>query len=184
MRKILIAILMILGLSGCSAISDAGHDAMGHDAMGNGKYDAAAVMFAQMMIPHHEQAVALSNIALEISDNPEVRDLATRIKSAQAPEIDQMKTWIDSVGLPDMNHMMDMPGFVDDAQFAAIKELAGNSFDLLFLELMIAHHQGAIEMVSDIANNKTAEVKALGEEIVASQTAEIAEMQALLGALS
>ena len=175
---------MVLGLSGCSAITDAGHNAMGHDAMGNGKYDAAAVMFAQMMIPHHEQAVALSNIALEISDNPEVRDLATRIKSAQAPEIDQMKTWIDSVGLPDMNHMMDMPGFVDDAQFAAIKELAGNSFDLLFLELMIAHHQGAIEMVSDIANNKTAEVKALGEEIVASQTAEIAEMQALLGALS
>lgn len=179
MRKIVLAIMMVLGLSGCSAISDAGHA-----AMGNGKYDAAAVMFAQMMIPHHEQAVALSNLALEVSNNAEVRDLATRIKSAQSPEIDQMKTWIDSVGLPDMNHIMEMPGFVNDAQFAAIKELAGNSFDVLFLELMIAHHQGAIEMVGDIANNKVAEVKALGEEIVASQTAEIAEMQTLLTKLS
>jgi uncharacterized protein (DUF305 family) len=152
--------------------------------MGNSEYDGNAVHFAQMMIPHHEQAVQLSNLALQISDNPEVRDLATRIKNAQSPEITQMKSWLESVGMPDMNHVMDMPGFVDDAQFAAIKELAGNAFDSLWLELMIDHHKGAIEMVADIANNKTAEVKTLGEEIVASQSAEIAEMEALLQTLN
>lgn len=179
MKKLLISLIAVLGLSGCSLISNAGHA-----AMGNGEFDGNAVHFAQMMIPHHEQAVQLSDLALQISDNPEVRDLATRIKSAQSPEITQMKSWLKSVGMPDMNHIMDMPGFVDDAQFAAIKELAGNAFDVLWLNLMIEHHKGAIEMVADIANNKTAEVKQLGEEIVASQSAEIAEMEALLKTLS
>lgn len=179
MRKLLVSLIAVFGLTSCSLISDAGHAAMGND-----KYDANAVHFAQMMIPHHEQAVQLSNLALQISDNPEVRDLATRIKGAQSPEITQMKSWLESVGMPDMNHVMDMPGFVDDAQFAAIKELAGNAFDLLWLQLMIEHHKGAIEMVADIANNKAAEVKNLGEEIVASQSAEIAEMEALIQSLN
>ena len=179
MKKLLISLIAVLGLSSCSLISDAGHA-----GMGNGEFDGTAIHFAQMMIPHHEQAVQLSNLALTISDNPEVRDLATRIKNAQSPEIKQMKSWLDAVGMPDMNHIMDMPGFVDDAQFAAIKKLAGNAFDVLWLKLMIDHHKGAIEMVADIANNKTAEVKKLGEEIVASQSAEIAQMEALLKTLN
>ena len=180
MRKLLVSLVVsLVALSGCSFTSDTSHM-----SMTNEEYDGNAVMFAQMMIPHHEQAIELSKLALKTSTNPEVLDLATRIKNAQSPEITQMKSWLEAVGMPDMHHVMEMPGYVDKTQFSEIKKLSGNDFDLLFLKLMISHHKGAIEMAADIQNNKNAKVKALGEAIISSQSAEITEMENLLEKLS
>ena len=183
MRKLIVAfvfsIVSITGLTACSTSTNSSHMGMHSD-----EYDGSAVMFAQMMIPHHEQAVALSKLALDKSQNSEIIDLATRIKNAQSPEIKQMEGWLESVGMPDMNHMMEMPGYVEKSKFARIKKLSGNEFDKMFLQLMIGHHKGAIEMAADIKNNSNSEVKALSEAITSSQSAEIAEMQTLLEKLS
>lgn len=177
MKKIILAIVFTLGLTSCASAED-------HLNMVSEKFDGAAVMFAQMMIPHHEQAVELSQVALEVSKNAEVKALANEIIAAQNPEIAQMQSWLDAVGMPDMHHAMEMPGFVSDQQYAELKELSGTAFDLKFLELMIAHHEGAIEMAQDIFNNKTAEVKKLSREVIDAQTAEIEFMQNLIAQLS
>jgi uncharacterized protein (DUF305 family) len=178
MKRILIAFVALVGLTSCSAADNS------HMGMHDEKYNGAAIMFAQMMIPHHEQAIELSNVALEVSTNSEVRELAESIKSEQSPEIKQMGTWLESVGMPDMHHMMEMPGFVEESDFAALKKLTGAEFDIRFLELMIGHHEGAIEMAKDIKNNKNSEVKALSDAIISSQTAEITEMNNLIKGLS
>ena len=186
MKKILAASaltgLLALGLSGC--VINVGDDTSGHAMTDNSdsNFGMNDIMFAQMMVPHHEQAVELATIAETNTQNPAILDLASRIKNAQQPEIDQMKKWIkDSGSGMDMSHEMAMPGIVSDENMATIRAARDAEFDTLFLTHMIAHHEGAIEMVNNmIANSKNAEVKALGQAIVKAQTAEIAEMKALL----
>jgi uncharacterized protein (DUF305 family) len=174
MKKLLVVILAIFGLTSCSSADNS------HMGMHDEKYNGAAIMFAQMMIPHHEQAIELSNLAIKISTDAEILSLASQIKSEQSPEIKQMETWLESVGMPDMHHMMEMPGYVEESDFAALQKLTGAEFDIRFLELMIGHHEGAIEMAQDIKGNKNSEVKALSDAIISSQTAEITEMKTLI----
>ena len=174
--------LMTLGLSGCTInIGDTSSD---HGMMDTSSSDVSMndIMFAQMMIPHHEQAVELAVIAESNTTNPAILDLAARIKGAQQPEIDQMTKWLDDSGSGmEMTHNMAMPGIVSDKDMAAIRAARDSEFDRLFLTHMIAHHEGAIDMVNSmIADSANAEVKSLGEAIVKAQTAEIAEMTALL----
>jgi uncharacterized protein (DUF305 family) len=151
-------------------------------------FSSSDVMFAQMMIPHHQQAVDMSELALTTSSNPEVLALAKQIRDAQAPEIELMNSWIDSAGASshmghDMGDMgMDgMGGMMSDDEMSALKNATGSAFDTLYLEGMIAHHEGALQMVSMIENSNNAEVKKLGDAIVTSQTAEIAQMKTMLG---
>lgn len=140
------------------------------------------IMFAQMMIPHHEQAVELATIAQSNTTNPAILDLADRIANAQQPEIDLMTSWLEESGAGlDMGHAMHMPGIVSDADMATIRAAMGDEFDRLFLTHMIAHHQGAIDMANDVLNTTSnADVTLLANSIVAAQSEEIAEMTALL----
>lgn len=152
-------------------------------------YSANDVMFAQMMMPHHQQAIELSDLALEISESEQVRDLATRIKAGQGPEIEQMSQWLEESGSSSMMEGHDMAshgmsGMVSDDDFDTLAGLASPDFDVLFLELMIDHHEGALDMVSMIENSANAEAQALAEAITTVQKAEIAEMEDLLAALS
>ena len=167
-------------------------------------YSAGDIMFAQMMIPHHEQALEMSLIALDRSTVEEVRGLAQQIYDGQGPEIEQMKGWIDSArGSTGMFHempdgslmpndmtggtMMDghsMAGMASDSDLAKLGSLDSPEFDVLFLQLMIEHHKGALEMVQMIENSSNAEAMALAEQIVAAQKLEIDEMTRLLESLS
>lgn len=181
MRKTVVAIalsaLVTLGLSGCvSGISS------NPSAEQSTEFSMNDIMFAQMMIPHHEQAVELAAIAETNTSNPEILALASRIKNAQQPEIDQMKAWLDASGSGlDMGHNMNMPGIVSDEDMTVIRAARDAGFDALFLTHMIAHHEGAIDMVNDLLSDTTnAEAKALGAAIITAQTSEIAEMTALL----
>jgi uncharacterized protein (DUF305 family) len=140
-------------------------------------------MFAQMMIPHHQQAVDLSALAPERSTNQEVLELAQTISDEQAPEIEQMVIWLGEGHSHDMGHDMPMAGMVSEADFETLKGLTGTEFDKQFLKLMIAHHEGAIEMVSMIADSENAEVANLGQQIVISQTEQIDFMRELLAGL-
>jgi uncharacterized protein (DUF305 family) len=156
------------------------------------------VMFAQMMIPHHEQALEMSVVALATSSNEDVLDLAQRIFDGQGPEIELMHSWIDSAArdggmsheMPDGTMMDDgimgggvMEGMVSDEVLAELSTLESPEFDRLFLELMIGHHEGALAMVQMIEGSDSAEARALAQEITAAQEAEIAQMKLVLEGL-
>ncbi|GAB3540324.1 DUF305 domain-containing protein [Arthrobacter tecti] len=207
-------------LSGCG--SDAGNSAPAGDGSSSSQETAetstehndADVSFAQLMIPHHQQAVEMSELMLTKQDiSPEVSDLATRIKDAQAPEIETMTAWLQAWGEPvqpdDMDsadgHSMEghdmgstdgadeadgsdganeMAGMLSEDQMAELETATGNEAVRLFLESMIAHHDGAVDMAQDeIENGKNAEAIALAEEIVETQQAEIQQMDEMLADL-
>ena len=148
-------------------------------------FDSNDVMFAQMMIPHHSQAVELALLAETNTTTPAILDLAARIKGAQQPEIDTMTAWLAAAGAMvngHGSHGMSMPGLVSDADMAVLEKATGAEFDALFLSHMIQHHEGAIDMANDVlATTQNDDVRALANAIVAAQTAEIAEMSGLLG---
>jgi uncharacterized protein (DUF305 family) len=174
-----------LALGGCAA---AGMPGMGQ---GNSAVEADAnatdVMFTQMMIPHHEQAIEMSDMLLAkdgIDDR--VTALAEDIKAAQQPEIDQMEAWLEEWGMdmPGMDaggHGSHGGGMMSEEDMQALDEATGVEASRLFLEQMIEHHEGAIDMAEDVVENgSNADVIALAESIVASQTAEIELMRELL----
>jgi len=149
---------------------------------GSGEFSRSDIMFAQMMIPHHQQAVDMSDLAIETTADPEVRDLAEQIRDAQAPEIETMNGWLAEAGAgTSMGHDMGMGGMLSDDQMAALQDATGPEFDRLYLEGMIRHHEGAIRMTQMILGSDNPEVRGLGEAIVDSQTAEIALMRRMLG---
>lgn len=147
-------------------------------------YSANDIMFAQMMIPHHQQAIVMSDFALKTSTNPDVLALARQIKAAQAPEIEQMKGWLSAAGTSLMGaHGMAMDGMLTDSEIATLKSATGSTFDKLFLQGMIGHHEGALTMVSMIVNSDNSEARTLAKNIKTSQSAEIELMRKYLALL-
>lgn len=172
---------MEMGTTNGSMMDDMNHSTM--DASESATFSATDVMFAQMMIPHHQQAVAMSDLALATSMNPDVLALAQKIRDAQAPEIALMTGWLTTASAPmAMGHDMGtgMDGMMTDAEMSALTSATGAAFDTLFLEGMIAHHEGAVKMAAMVADTKNAEVKKLSQAIIAGQSAEITQMKALL----
>ena len=143
---------------------------------------ADEAMFLQMMIPHHQQAIVISDLAISISKNEDILKLANQIKAAQAPEIDQMKSWLKAAGLgEDPGHSMHaMAGMLSDSQLEQLENSTGKDFDRQFLNGMIAHHQGAIEMVAMIENSSDLKLRDFGKQINQSQSGEIEVMKQLL----
>ena len=179
-------ISVVLVVSGGMRDSDSDNDHMGMNGHGhnsNSQMVGSDAMFLQMMIPHHEQAVVMSDLALSTSKDAEVLKLAKQIKDAQAPEIIKMQGWLSDAGLSeDPGHSMGdgMGGMLSDSELSALKGSTGKAFDKLFLAGMIAHHEGAIHMVMMIENSPNGDVNNLGQEIVKSQSAEIELMKELL----
>ena len=167
MKKIL-ALMLALGLlNGCAATSQV-----------NSEYNGADIDFAEMMIPHHEQAIVMSDLALTNSSSEEILALAQEIKAAQSPEIELMKSWSGVNASTHMGHMMD--GMLSDSQIQQLRDSEGATFDRLFLEGMIAHHEGAITMAQDVIGSGNKEVAALAAAIIEAQEKEIALMKDLL----
>ncbi|WP_338419471.1 MULTISPECIES: DUF305 domain-containing protein [Cryobacterium] len=147
--------------------------------------------FAQMMIPHHEQAVQMSDDLLA-KDGIEqsVIDIATEIKAAQEPEIAQLKDWLAAWG-EDESSMSGMDGMgggsdgmMSDNDMMALQDASGVEASTLFLEQMTVHHEGAVAMAQlEIDDGENADAQAMAATIVKTQTAEIAVMAELLASL-
>lgn len=154
-----------------------------HSTMAGENLSADDAMFLQMMIPHHGQAVIISEYALTNSKNEQILKIAKKIKSDQASEITQMKKWLTDDGLgTDPGHSMSaMAGMLTADQLATLKKSKGSSFDTLFLNNMIEHHKGALQMVSMIENSKVAALRDFAVSITKAQQAEIEQMQEILG---
>ena len=170
-------VFLLAGNSG-APMDHSGHGSTSEEKSSS-QYSADEIMFAQMMIPHHEQAVTMSELALSNTTTAEIVALATAIRDAQAPEIIQMQSWIDGKSESHM-HDMEMGGMLSDAELAELAALKGAAFDQMFLTAMIAHHEGALDMVEMINDSSNSEVKTLAANIVTSQSAEIEAMKALL----
>jgi len=143
------------------------------------------IMFAQSMIPHHEQALQLAQLALKNSTNKEVIALSKSIISSQGKEITQMKYWLKATNSPlSMGHDMGMAGMLSQRQITQLGKLKGPKFDKSFLQSMVAHHQGALEMVILLKNTKNAEAKKLALDVVNAQSAEISSMKKMISKLA
>jgi uncharacterized protein (DUF305 family) len=204
-----VALVSGLALAGCSSSgSGSGSSASGGSDMSGmnhgsmpmsatpsasttaGTFNDADVMFAQMMIPHHQQAVEMSDDVLGKSGvDGRVTSLAQKIKAAQQPEIAQLTSWLGTRGKPAPSSSAAMTGMGEDGMMssddmAKLKSADGSTASKLFLSQMIAHHEGAVAMAkTEASSGSDAKAVAMAKSIVDSQTAEITEMKGLLASL-
>jgi uncharacterized protein (DUF305 family) len=154
-----------------------------------GAFNDADVAFAQGMIPHHEQAIEMADIALDptVGAGVKITALAKAIKGAQDPEIKTMKAWLTGWGkdasgaMAGMDHSgHSMPGMMSADDMTKLGKAKGAEFDAMWATMMIAHHQGAIEQANtEIKSGSSAEAKALATAIVRAQQAEVDTMKPL-----
>lgn len=196
-RKIVgaVAIVALLAAGGAIAINMANKNELSSNqvAVDSDKHNSQDVMFAQMMIPHHEQAVEMAALAETRANNPEVKKLAADIKGAQDPEIKTMTSWLQSWGeetdIPtSMDHGMSghdmgatVSGMMSAEDMEKLKGASGVEFDKMFMTMMIQHHQGAIDMArNQIQGGQYGPAIQMAKDIEAAQTREIEKMNQLL----
>ena len=145
------------------------------------------VMFAQMMVPHHQQAVEMSDMILAKEDiDTQVTDIAQIIKDEQEPEIQQMEGWLEDWDASAEMGGMDegMSGMMSDEEMGDLDAASGEEASRLFLEQMTEHHNGAIEMAqTELDEGEYPDAVELAQTIIDAQQAEIDEMQGILAAL-
>jgi uncharacterized protein (DUF305 family) len=153
-----------------------------------GDHNDQDVSFAGDMITHHRQAVEMAGLAADRASSQEVKDLATKIKGAQAPEIGTMSGWLTSWGeeapadMSGMDMSSSMPGMMSSEDMGALKGASGTEFDEMFLEMMVKHHQGAVEMArTEKADGKYGPTVSLADNVITAQTTEIEQMNKMLG---
>jgi uncharacterized protein (DUF305 family) len=186
----------VIALAGCSTGSGGGSmPGMDHGSSGTSSssapaaavdHNAADTMFAQMMIPHHAQAVEMSDVMLKKPDIPaSVTALATKIKAAQGPEIEKMAGWLTSWSEPTtmpFGHSMD--GMMGEDDMKKLAAAQGTEAAKLFLTQMIAHHEGAVMMAkTESTDGKNPDAVQLSKDISTAQEAEIQKMKDLLATL-
>ncbi|WP_433395461.1 DUF305 domain-containing protein [Streptomyces sp. CA-146814] len=148
--------------------------------------NSADFRYAQMMTEHHAQALVMTELAPDRASATAVKNLAERISAGQKPEIGAMEGWLKKNGGEDraQRHGHDhagMPGMATEAQLKELRAAKGKTFDTLFLELMITHHQGAITMATEaLAEGNDVFVEEMASDVVAQQTVEINRMRALM----
>ncbi|KHL03974.1 hypothetical protein LK10_07655 [Sinomonas humi] len=183
-----------LALAGCGApaaappSSSAPAEAHGAHSMPSpsASFNSADAMFAQMMVPHHEQAVEMSEIVLAKPGlDPRVAALAQQIKAAQAPEIATLKNWLAAWGQPvsmaDHDSGGVMSGMMRDEDLGQLRAADSAVAAKLFLTQMIAHHEGAVQMArTETEAGQHGDAVAMASAIVTSQSKEIDEMKAIL----
>lgn len=188
------AALAFTVIAGCSnsTSSDGGPTTQAPSTSDPGAaFNSADVMFVQMMIPHHEQAIEMSDMALDpnVGANAEVVDFARQIKSAQDAEVALMMGLLTEWGQPTMDQTMDhssmgMDGMLSAADMERLGQLDSAAFDRAWIAAMIEHHEGALTMAQDVlADGANATVRTLANEIARTQQAEIELLSAALAQL-
>ena len=160
-------------------------------------YVQADVDFLQAMIVHHQQAILMSELSAERTNNQTILDLADRIDISQEDEIDFMENWLESRGeninLSSHEHMqehkhMKMAGMASSEELKELRASKSTSFDKLFLQLMINHHDGALEMVETLkefpGNSFDSSLDEFISELINDQGVEIERMNGILVNLS
>lgn len=142
----------------------------------------ADVRYVTMMIPHHEQAITMTDLVADRASDRQVRVIAGRIADAQSGEIGVMRDWLFRYGTPGEHQNHDthgpMPGMATPGQIDALRAANGPDFDRLFLDLMIAHHEGALTMAEqELAQGVQTRAIEMAQDVIASQSSEIERMR-------
>ncbi|GAA2990797.1 DUF305 domain-containing protein [Streptomyces drozdowiczii] len=191
-------VLAACGSDGDSAPGHGGHaPAPASSSASPGRHNAADTAFANGMIPHHRQAVDMAELAPGRAQSPKVKKLAEDIEAAQAPEIRTLSGWLASWGqavpaegstahsthdMDDMGDMDGMGGMMTAGDMATLEHAKGRAFDRAFLRMMVEHHEGAVDMArTEQADGAYAPARNMAGQIIASQSAEIEQMNQLLG---
>ncbi|MFP8959001.1 DUF305 domain-containing protein [Streptomyces nanhaiensis] len=163
-----------------------------------GAFNDADVSFAQMMIPHHEQALEMAKLADGRASDAEIKSLAADIEKAQDPEIRKMRSWLKAWGkpesaegsMPGMDHGSggmdgsEMSGMMSGEDMDKLRGAKGTEFDRMFAQMMIEHHKGAIAMAEDEQKNgRNTTAKELAADVIESQSAEVEKFQKILDRL-
>lgn len=176
--------ILALGLS-LSACSTAGTNADGaadknasdHHGAGHSMTITDKQSFALAMIPHHQQAVVMSEFAQANSSDPDVLAIAEQIIAEQAPEIETMTPWLDG---KEVDTEMVMDGMLTTSQLTELQTSQGAAFDRLYLQYMIMHHEGALVMAADAVALDDQELVDFANAVIRTQSAEIELLQELL----
>ena len=183
-RRLSVTAVLVAALLGVtSAVSDATPAA----------FNDVDAMFTEMMIPHHYQALVLSDLVPDRSSDTELEALASRIHLEQGLEIGTMRGWQGSHGLPKTDpetayqellgdpDMLAEMGMATPEQIAELETLSGTEFDILFLNLMITHHEGAIRMLEDeLLHGQDITLQQQAQDMMSTQRAQISIMQDML----
>lgn len=172
-----------------NGVHDSGHSAENTEEV----YGDADVSYVSGMIVHHEQAVEMSDVLLaQDNADPEVATLAEEIRETQAPEIEQMESWLEQWGHePDESGHHGDPqahaeheGMMSEEELQELAEADGPEASRLFLEQMIIHHEGAISAAEEhLDTGENPQALQLSEDIIADQGEEIAVMEEMLEGL-
>ena len=199
-KKLIVLVTLLatlLALGACGGDDDEpAHKS--HTAANGDEFNDADVDFATDMIQHHAQALAMVDLTMGRVLDPEILALAEDIRAAQAPEIESMSDWLTEWGedIPETvrdhanaGHAMEgmegmdseMPGMMSAEDLQALEDASDSEFQDMWLEMMIEHHEGAVEMAeTEIADGQYKPAVDLAEDIVEAQTAEIETMQGLM----
>jgi uncharacterized protein (DUF305 family) len=195
LAAVMAALAALLALAGCGDDEEQPTNET-RTASNGDEFNDADVAFATDMIPHHAQALSMVDLTLDRPLDPEVQQLVEDIRTAQAPEIEQMTDWLTAWEEPVPETMRDhanahgegglemgdMPGMMSAEEMAGLESASDAEFQDLFLEMMIEHHEGAIEMAkTEQSEGHFKPAVDLAKSIESSQTEEIELMQGLLG---
>lgn len=178
MKRILALLVPLLLVAAC-----------GTDDKADATHNEADIAFAQAMVPHHEQAIEMADLVDDANASAEVTALAAQIKAAQGPEIKQLNEWLaewdadsgDMAGMDHGSHGSDMTGMMSDDDMKSLADASGVAFDQAWLTMMIAHHEGAVDMAkTQLDEGKSPEATELAKAIIAGQEKEITTMKGLL----
>ncbi|GLW11048.1 lipoprotein [Microtetraspora sp. NBRC 13810] len=208
-RRVLVTVLAAIAVQGCSPAGEEGGTPLtagtgapviipqGPGAPGRtaspgerlgeseSRPGAADVAFAESMIPHHRQALEMAALAAGRDAGETVTALAGRITVAQGPEIEAMGAWLTALGRPvpaGHAHLAGRFGMATLEQMNRLRAARGRDFDRLFLQLMIAHHEGALTMArTQLAQGTDRLMRLMAKDVHAGQAIEITRMRRLLG---
>lgn len=141
------------------------------------EFNRQDVMFMNMMIVHHDQAITMSEMADNRTDNQNIIGLAENISEAQSAENRQMREWMNELGYDTGNHHA-MAGMATEQEMQKLRNSSGEEFDKLFAELMIEHHRGGIEMAKNFRQaGRHSELKEMQTAMIETQQKEISKME-------
>ncbi|MEU4473387.1 DUF305 domain-containing protein [Micromonospora sp. NPDC023888] len=170
------------GRPGEAAATRAAHEV--RDA-GPAPHNSLDVLFVRMMIPHHAQALAMAELAGDRAADPDIRALAERIRASQGPEMGMMRGWLQTRGLPAEAEGHDHGAMRGMQSPEAMRQLAasrGAEFDRLFVKMMTEHHEGAIEMATNLLTvGSDLTLNEFATSVATEQTVEIDRMREVLG---
>jgi len=184
-----VMLAVLLAVTGCAGTAGDDDDMPGTDHSSGAAVDANEddIEFAQTMIAHHQQAIAASEIVAEKEDvDASVTELADRITVAYETDIDQLETWLEEwhAEADDDVEADDAEGMITDADLDSLRNASGADAGSLYLEQMIADHEGAIDIAEEhIEEGKNPGAIDLSKKIVATQALEIERMKEILEAL-